>query len=117
MARVKAEQSWNIVGQDGGIEVEGQYDFSYVESAHEYNHVTEEESYHFNLNVPTAIYYKSVNILTNSGEVTVYGGTHISFREGGEPFMRTIEYADDGVTIVSDISNSAWGRVDNLAQH
>lgn len=86
MARVKANQSWNIVGQDGGIEVEGQYDFSYVENAHDYEQVTEEVAYHFNLANPTAIYYKSTNILTNSGEVTVYGGTHISFREGGEPF-------------------------------
>lgn len=102
------------MGQDGGIEVEGQYDFSYVESAHEYNYVTENETYHFNLANPTAIYYKSVNILTNSGEVTVYGGTHISFREGGEPFHRVITFEEDGVTVESDISNSAWGRVDNL---
>jgi hypothetical protein len=39
MARVKATQSWNIVGQEGGVEVEGQYDFSYVESAHMFESV------------------------------------------------------------------------------
>merc|ERR1712151_325983 len=37
MASVKAHQNWNIMGQDGGVEVTGQYDFSYVESAHSYN--------------------------------------------------------------------------------
>jgi hypothetical protein len=109
MARVKLNQAWVLGTQAGAAEIEGQYDFSYVEVAHEYERTSVNVTNVFDLSKPVHVYYYSTTILTNSGETTIYGGEYISFKEGGEPFTRVITFKDDGVTIDTDVSLMRWG--------
>jgi hypothetical protein len=43
MARVKVNQAWVVSGQAGAAEIEGKYDFSVIQSSHDYmnNHYEE----------------------------------------------------------------------------
>lgn len=89
MARVKANQSWNIVGNEGGIEVETQYDFSSTtrEQKEEYEEYEEEVTY--DLGQPNFPYNKKITIVYANGMgEQIYGGFFVSHKEGGEPLRR-----------------------------
>jgi hypothetical protein len=86
-----AHQNWLLPIGSGGAELHAGYDFAATFASATSLETETKTTLHLDFSAPNYVYDQKVTIVYNDARfVTIYGGTFISHREGGEAFRREV---------------------------